>query len=50
MVVGIGGPALAMTTSIGCVLVASVVGVYATVALDRLRHRWTTAATDSRGP
>ncbi len=50
MVIGIGGPALAMTTSIGCVLVASVVGVYATVGLDRLRHRWTTAATESRGP
>lgn len=50
MVIGIGGPALAMTTSIGCVLVASVVGVYATVALDHLHHRWTVAATDSRGP
>lgn len=50
MVIGIGGPALAMTTSIGCVLVASVVGVYATVGLDHLRHRWTVAATESRGP
>ncbi|MEO5745828.1 MAG: chloride channel protein [Terracoccus sp.] len=50
MVIGIGGPALAMTTSIGCVLVASVVGVYATVGLDRLRRRPAIAATDSRGP
>ncbi|HYO85442.1 MAG TPA: chloride channel protein [Dermatophilaceae bacterium] len=39
MVIGIGGPALAVTTSLGCVLVASVVGVYTSAGLDRLRRR-----------
>ena len=37
MVIGIGGPALAVTTSLGCVLVASVVGALTSVGLDRLR-------------
>lgn len=49
MVIGIGGPALAMTTSLGCVLVASVVGVYTSLGLERLRHR-PTVPIPSCGP
>ncbi|WP_404390641.1 chloride channel protein [Humibacillus xanthopallidus] len=36
MVIGIGGPALAMTTSLGCVLVATATGVATSLGLDRL--------------
>ena len=36
MVIGIGGPGLAMTTSLGCVLVASVTGIATSLGLDRL--------------
>ncbi|HYO85581.1 MAG TPA: chloride channel protein [Dermatophilaceae bacterium] len=46
MVIGIGGPALAITTSLGCVLVASAVGIYTSLGLERLRRRRTVVIAD----
>jgi H+/Cl- antiporter ClcA len=47
MVIGIGGPALAVTTSLACVLVATFAGIATSLGLDRLTRRATGQPDDA---